>query len=46
MMNGHLLACATFGKVIASAISGSELHSHLLQVSLQISILFQKSYYL
>jgi len=34
MMNGHLLVCATLGKVIASASSDTESHSRLLQVSL------------
>ena len=33
MMNGHLLACATFGNVIASVSSVTECHSRLLQVS-------------
>jgi len=36
MMNGHLLACATLGKVIVSASSDAESHSQLMQVSLFI----------
>jgi len=40
MMNGHLLACAAFRKLIASAGSDAELHSSLLQVS--VSPVFHK----
>jgi len=40
MMNGHLLACATLGKVVASVSSDADSHSHLLQVSLYIQVHF------